>query len=148
MKSYFLNLNAKSKWFFMFKFHNNRICSSTLTKSISMLIKFALCTSCVLFIRICLLHSQNLFFALIKTIHCFLIKIIHCFLQKLFLRFCIKLFSVQHYLWNCSLSFLYKLFSVHYLKNCSLFSNKTPSEIVFSKFKHQIWMLFHVWISQ
>ena len=78
----------------------------------------------------------------------FLIKIVHCFLHKLFLTFCIKLFSVQYYLKNCSLSFLHKLFFVHCLKNCSLFSHKTPSEIVFSKFKSQIWMFFHVWISQ
>ena len=84
------------------------------------------------------------FFALIKTVHCFLIKIVYYFLHKLFLAFCIKLFSVQYYLKNCSLSFLCKLFSVHYLKNCSMFSHKTPSEIVFSKFKHQIWVLFHV----
>ena len=68
--------------------------------------------------------------------------------HKLFREFCIKLFSVQHYFQNCSLSFLHKLFFFHYLKNCSLFSHKTPSEIVFSKFKSQIWMLFHVWISQ
>ena len=39
---------------------------------------------------------------------------------------------------HCSLSFLHKLFSVHYLKNCSLFSHKTPSEIAFFKFKCQI----------
>ena len=39
------------------KFHNNRICFSTLIKSISTLIKFALYTSCLLYIRICLLHS-------------------------------------------------------------------------------------------
>ena len=83
-------------------------------------------------------------FALIKIVHCFLIKIVHCFLHKLFLAFCTKLFSVQHYLKNCSFSFLRKLFSVHCLKNYSLFSHKTPSEIVFSKFKSQIWMLFHV----
>ena len=146
MKSCFLNLNAKSECFFMIEFHNNRIYFSALIKSVSMLIKFALCTSCVLFIRICLLHSQNLFFALIKTIHCFLIKIVRCFLHKLFLGFCIKLFSVQHYWKNCSLSFLHKLFSIQ--KNCSPFSHKTPSEIVFSKFKRQIWMLFYVWISQ
>ena len=61
------------------------------------------------------------FFALNRTIHCFLIKIVHCFLHKLFLAFCIKLFFVQHYLKNCSLSFLRKLFSIHYLKNHSLF---------------------------
>ena len=60
---------------------------------------------------------------------------------KLFLAFCIKLFSVQDYLKNCSLSFLHKLFYVHYLKNCSLFSHKTPPAIVFSKFKNQIYML-------
>ena len=64
-------------------------------------------------------------------------KIVHYFLHKLFLVFCIKLFSVQHYLKNCSLSFLLKLFSVHCLKNCSLFSHKTLSEIMFSKFKSQ-----------
>ena len=68
-----------------------------------------------------------------------LIKIVHCFL-----RFCIKLFYVQHYLRNFSLLFLHKLFFVHYLKNYSLFSHKTPSEIVFSKFKSQIRILFHV----
>ena len=84
----------------------------------------------------------NLFFALSKTVYCFLIKIVHCFLHKLFLAFCIKLFSIQHYLQNCLLSFLRKLFFVHYLKNCSLFSHKTPSEIMFSKFKSQICMLF------
>ena len=38
---------------------------------------------------------------------------------------------------HCSLSFLHKLFSIHYLKNCSLFSHKTPSEIMFSKFKRK-----------
>ena len=80
----------------------------------------------------------NLFFALSKTVYCFLIKIVHCFLHKLFLAFCIKLFSIQHYLQNCLLSFLRKLFFVHYLKNCSLFSHKTPSEIMFSKFKSQV----------
>ena len=90
---------------------------------------------------------MNLISTLIKIVHCFLIKIAHRFLYKQFLWFCIKLFSVQHYLRNCSLFFLHKLFSVHYLKNCSLFSHKTPSEIVFYKFKRQIWMLFHVWIS-
>ena len=85
--------------------------------------------------------------SLIKSVHCFIIKIVHCFLPKLFLAFCIKLFFVQHYLKNCSHFFLHKLFSVHCI-NCSLFSHKTPSEIMFSKFKSQIWMLFHVWISQ
>ena len=81
---------------------------------------------------------MNLISTLIKIVHCFLKKIVHCFLYKQFLRFCIKLFSVQHYLRNCSFSFLHKLFSIHYLKNCSLFSHKTRSEIVFSKFKRQI----------
>ena len=56
---------------------------------------------------------MNLISTLIKIVHCFLIKIVHCFLYKQFLRFCIKLFFVQHYLRNCSLSFLHKLFSVH-----------------------------------
>ena len=56
---------------------------------------------------------MNLISTLSKTVHCFLIKIVHCFLHKLFLEFYIKLFSVQHYLKNCSLSFLRKLFSVH-----------------------------------
>ena len=140
MKSCFLNLNAKSKCFFMFEFYNNQIYFSVLIKSVSTWIKFALCTSCLLYIRFCLLHSQNQFFSLIKTVH--------YFLHKLFLAFWIKLFFIQHYLKNCSLSFLHKLFSIHYLKNCSLFSHKTPSEIMFSKFKRQIWMLFHVWISQ
>ena len=119
VKSYFLILKTKSECFFMFKFQNERICFSALIKSISTLIKFALFTSCLLYIRICLLHSKNLFFALSKTVHCFLIKIVHCFLHKLFLRFCIKLFFVQHYLQNCSLYFLFtikKLFTV-FLKN-------------------------------
>ena len=60
---------------------------------------------------------MNLISTLSKIVHCFLTKIVHCFLYKLFLAFCIKLFSVQRYLKNCSLSFLCKLFSVHYLKN-------------------------------
>ena len=66
---------------------------------------------------------MNLISTLSKTVHCFLTKIVQCFLHKLFLAFCIKLFFVQHYLENCSLSFLRKLFSVHYLKNSSLFPN-------------------------
>ena len=140
MKSFFLNLNAKSECCFMFEFHNNQIYFSALIKSVSTLIKFAFCLSCLLYIRIYLLYSKNLFFVLSK--------IVHCFSHKLNLAFCIKLFSVQHYLQNCSLSFLRKLFSIHYLKNCSLFCRKTPSEIIFSKSKCQIWMLFHVWISQ
>ena len=69
---------------------------------------------------------MNLISTLIKIVHSFLLKIVHCFVYKQLLRFCIKLFYV------------------HYLKNCSLFSHKTLSEIVFSKFKHQIQMLFHV----
>ena len=149
MKSFFLNVNVKSECFFMFEFHNNWIYFSALIKSVSTLIKFAFCPSCLLYIRICLLHSKNLFFALRKTIHSFLIKIVHCFLHKLFLTFCIKLFFVQHYLKSCSLFFLHKLFSVHCI-NCSLFSHKTPLEMVFSKFKSQICMLFHcskqIWI--
>ena len=52
-----LNLKAKSVCFYMFKFHNNRICFSALIKSVSTLIKFALCISCLLYIRICLLDS-------------------------------------------------------------------------------------------
>ena len=72
---------------------------------------------------------MNLISTLIKIVHCFLIKIVHYFLYKQFLRFCIKLFSVQHYLRNCSLSFLHKLFSVHCLKNCSLFSAQTVFSI-------------------
>ena len=56
---------------------------------------------------------MNLISTLIKIVHYFLIKIVHCFPYKQFLRFCIKLFSVQHYLRNCLLSFLHKLFSVH-----------------------------------
>ena len=59
---------------------------------------------------------MNLISTLSKVVHCFLIKIAHCFLHKLFLAFCIKLFFVWHYLKNCSLSFLRKLFSVHYFK--------------------------------
>ena len=42
---------------FMFEFHNNRIYFSALIKFVSTLIKFALCTSCLLYIQICLLHS-------------------------------------------------------------------------------------------
>ena len=120
----------------MFEFHNNRIYFSALIKSVSTLIKFVLCPLCLLYIRICLLHLLNLFFTLSKIVHCSFIINFHYFLHKLFLAFCIKLFSVQHYLKNCSLSFLRKLFSIHYLKNCFLFSHKTLSEIVFSKFKH------------
>ena len=135
MKSSFLNLNTKFECFFMFEFLNDRIYFFALIKFVSTLIKFALYTSCLLYIRICLLHSENLFFALSKTVYCFLIKIVHYFLHKLFLAFCIKLFFVQHYLKNCSFSFLCKLFSVHYLKNWSLFSHKTPSEIVFLNLK-------------
>ena len=60
---------------------------------------------------------------------------------KLFLAFYIKLFSVKHYLKHCSLSFLHKLFFVHYLKNYSLFSHKTPPAFVFFKFNSQICML-------
>ena len=116
-----------------------------LIKYISTLIKFSLYISCLLYIQIYLMHSWNLFSALIKTVHCFLKKIVHYFLHKLFLAFGIKLFSVKHYLKNCSLTFLQKLFSVHYI-NCSLFSHKTPSEIVFFKFKSQTWIFFHVWI--
>ena len=138
MKIVFSKFKSKSICFFMFKFHNNQICFFALIKFVSTLIKFTLCTSCLLYIRICLLHSKNIFSALIKTVHCFLIKIVHCFLHKLFLGFCIKLFSVQHYLKNWSLSFLHKLFYVHYLKNYSQFSHKTTSEIVISKFKSQI----------
>ena len=50
-------LKAKSVCFFLFKFHNNWICFSTLIKSVSTLIKVALYTSCLLYIQICLLHS-------------------------------------------------------------------------------------------
>ena len=57
VKSWFLNLKAKSVCFYMFKFHNNWICFSALIKFVSTLIKFALYTSCLLHIRICLLHS-------------------------------------------------------------------------------------------
>ena len=138
MKSFFLNLNAKSECCFKFEFHNNQIYFSALIKSVSTLIKFAFCLSCLLYIRIYLLYSKNLFFVLSKIVHYFIIKIVHCFLHKLNLAFCIKLFSVQHFLQNCSLSFLRKLFSIHYLKNCSLFCRKTPSEIIFSKSKCQI----------
>ena len=57
VKSCFLNLNAKSEYFFMFEFHNNRIYFSALIKSVSILIKISLCTSYLLYIQICLLHS-------------------------------------------------------------------------------------------
>ena len=68
---------------------------------------------------------MNLISTLSKAVHCFLIKIVHCFLHKLFRAFCIKLFFVWHYLKNCSLSFLRKLFSVHYLKK-----KKLPSFLI------------------
>ena len=57
VKSCFLILKAKYECFFMFKFQNEQICFSALIKSISILIKFALCTLCLLYIRIYLLHS-------------------------------------------------------------------------------------------
>ena len=57
VKSCFLNLKAKSKCFFMFEFYNNRIYFSALIKFVSILIKFALYTSYLLYIQICLLHS-------------------------------------------------------------------------------------------
>ena len=47
---------------------------------------------------------MNLISTLIKIIHFFLIKIVHCFLYKQFQQFCKKLFFVQNYLRNCSLS--------------------------------------------
>ena len=121
----------------MFKFHNERICFSTLIKSLSTLIKFALCTSCLLYIWICLLLSWNLFFALSKTIH--------YFLHKLFLAFCIKLFNVQHYLKNCSLSFLCKLFSVHHLKkkiHCFLIKHLVKSWFLNLKAKSECFFMF------
>ena len=87
---------------------------------------------------------MNLISTLSKIVHCFLIKIIHCFLHKLFLTFCIKLFSVQHYFKNCSLSFLPKLFSVHCLKNCSLFSHKhlVKSSFLNLKAKSECFFMF------
>ena len=145
MKSCFLNLKAKSEYFFMFKFHNNRIFFFCIDKICFYVNK--ICSLNIMFTvysNLLTTFIKFVFFVLSKTVYCFLIKIVHCFLHKLFLTFYIKLFSVQHYLKNCSLSFMRILFSVHYLKNCSLFSHKTLSEIVFSKFKSQIWMLFHV----
>ena len=50
VKSCFLNLNTKSECFNMFEFHNNRIYFFALIKSVSTLIKFALCTLCLLYI--------------------------------------------------------------------------------------------------
>ena len=72
---------------------------------------------------------MNLISTLIKIVHFFLIKIVHCFLYKQFQQFCIKLFFVQHYLRNCSLSFLHKLFSIHYLKivHCFLIKHLVKS---------------------
>ena len=108
--------------------------------------------------KICSLHIMftvysNLFtafiksiFWLIKTVHCFLIKFVHCFLHKLFLTFCIKLFFVQHYLKNCSLSFLHKLFSIHYflikqlVKLCFLnLNSKSECFFVFEFHNNQIY---------
>ena len=57
VKSCFLNLKAKFECFFMFEFHNNQIYFSALIKCVFTLIKFVLCTSCLLYIQICLLHS-------------------------------------------------------------------------------------------
>ena len=127
----------------MFEFHNNRIffCIDKICFYVNKI--FSLHIMFTVYSKL-LTAFINLFFALIKIVHCFFIKIVHYFLHKLFLVFCIKLFSIQHYLKKFSLSFLCKLFSVHYLKNCSLFSHKTPSEIVFSKFKSQIRILFYV----
>ena len=48
---------VKSCFLFMFEFDNNQIYFSALIKSISTLIKFSLCTSYLLYIQICLLHS-------------------------------------------------------------------------------------------
>ena len=83
---------------------------------------------------------MNLISTLIKIVHCFLTKIVHCFLYKQFLRFCIKLFSVQHYFRNCSLSFLHKLFSVHcfllkhLVKSCFLNLNAKSEYFFMFKF--------------
>ena len=63
VKLCFLNLNAKSECFFMFKFHNNRTCF------------FALIKSCFYVYKICSLHItftiySNLLTAFIKSIFC------------------------------------------------------------------------------
>ena len=89
---------------------------------------------------------MNLISTLSKTVYCFLIKIVHCFLHKLFLALRIKLFSVQHYLKNCSLSFLHKLFSIHYflikqlVKLCFLnLNSKSECFFVFEFHNNQIY---------
>ena len=89
---------------------------------------------------------HKIYFSLIKTIHFFLIKIVHCFLHKLCLAFYIKLFYVQHYLKNCSLSFLPKWFSVHYflikhlVKSCFLNLNaKSKCFFMFEFHNNQIY---------
>ena len=82
--------------------------------------------------------------SLSKTVHCFLLKIVHYFLHKLFLVFYIKLFSIQHYLKNCSLSFLRKLFSVHYLKivPCFLIKHLVKSCFLNLKAKSECFFMF------
>ena len=84
------------------------------------------------------------FFALNRTILYFFIKIVHCFLHKLFLTFCIKLFSIQHYLKNCSLSFLHKLFPIHYLKivPCFLIKHLVKSWFLILKVKFKCFFMF------
>ena len=48
----------RQRWMlFMSEFYNNQIYFSALIKYVSSLIKFALYTSCLLYIRICLLYS-------------------------------------------------------------------------------------------
>ena len=88
---------------------------------------------------------MNLISTLIKIVHCFLIKIVHCFLYKQFLRFCIKLFSIQRYFRNCSLSFLHKLFSIHYLKkivHCFLIKHLVKSCFLNLNAKSECFFMF------
>ena len=87
---------------------------------------------------------MNLISTLIKIVHYFLIKIVHYFLYKQFLRFCIKLFSVQHHLRNCSLSFLHKLFSIHYLKivHCFLIKHLVKSCFLNLNAKSECFFMF------
>ena len=110
IKSFFLNLNAKSECFFMFKFQNERIFLFCIDK-----IFFYTNKICSLYIMFTIYSNlftvfiKSVFFVLSKIVHCFLIKIVHCFLHKLFPTFCIKLFSVQYYLQN-----FHSLFWVNY----------------------------------
>ena len=126
MKSSFLNLKAKSECFFMFEFHNNWISFSALIKYVSTLTKFL---------------SAHHVYCIFESAYC-IQKIF--FLHKLFLVFYIKLFSVQHYIKNCSLSFLRKFFYVHCLKivRCFLIKHLVKSGFLNLNTKSKCFFMF------